>query len=85
MSECKCDMRTRLVGDGCEVCNPAKALEFANERIAELESAVKAAFRWLNTAVADDVRAESPQTGGFSGEYLNDLADMRKVRDLMER
>ena len=37
MSECKCDLRTRLVGDGCEVCNPTKALEYAKETICDLE------------------------------------------------
>ena len=26
---CKCDMRTRLVGDGCEFCNPQLADELA--------------------------------------------------------
>lgn len=25
--ECKCDLRTKLVGDGCEACNP----ELAND------------------------------------------------------
>lgn len=29
MSKCKCDLRTKLVGDGCEVCNPALALDMA--------------------------------------------------------
>lgn len=24
---CKCDFRTSIVGDGCDVCNPAQALE----------------------------------------------------------
>jgi len=29
---CKCDMRTRLVGDGCEFCNPQLAEELAKEQ-----------------------------------------------------
>lgn len=37
-SKCKCSLRVRLVGDGCEFCNPAKSLEYAKETIAELEA-----------------------------------------------
>jgi hypothetical protein len=29
---CQCDMRTRLVGDGCEFCNPTLADELAEEQ-----------------------------------------------------
>lgn len=29
---CKCNMRTRLVGDGCEFCNPQFADELAKEQ-----------------------------------------------------
>jgi hypothetical protein len=29
---CKCDMRTRLVGDGCEFCNPQLADELVKEQ-----------------------------------------------------
>ena len=28
MKVCKCDMRTKLVGDGCEICNPEYASQF---------------------------------------------------------
>ncbi len=39
--ECKCNLREKLVGDGCEVCNPTKALEYAKETIAALEARLR--------------------------------------------
>ena len=38
MNDCACDLRTRLIGDGCSVCNPTLALECADETIAELRA-----------------------------------------------
>lgn len=35
---CKCDFRTYMVGDGCDVCNPVKALEYARETMADLQA-----------------------------------------------
>lgn len=31
--ECKCDLRTKLVGDGCEVCNPELAAEMTAQEV----------------------------------------------------
>lgn len=30
--ECKCDLRTKLVGDGCAVCNPELAERYAEQQ-----------------------------------------------------
>lgn len=35
--KCNCDMRTRLVGDGCSVCNPELAREMSEERMTPSE------------------------------------------------
>lgn len=37
-AECKCDLRTRLVGDGCAVCNPKLAAELEEEGKAEQQA-----------------------------------------------
>lgn len=37
---CDCSLATKLVGDGCEICNPAKALEYAKQTIADLEERI---------------------------------------------
>jgi len=31
MPQCTCDLRTRLVGDGCSVCNPEYAAQFKED------------------------------------------------------
>lgn len=33
---CKCTLAQRAVGDGCDVCNPTQALEYAREEIESL-------------------------------------------------
>ena len=40
MAECKCKLAQKLVGDGCEACNPAKALDYAKDTIEDLRARV---------------------------------------------
>lgn len=46
MSECKCDLRTKLVEDGCEACNPKMAAEILRDgRLTRLINALDALLR----------------------------------------
>lgn len=44
--ECKCNLRTRLVGDGCEICNPEMVIEILRDRLEEAEADARR-YRWL--------------------------------------
>ena len=41
MSECKCDLRTKLVGDGCRYCNPQEYIDKLIESLEELIEALE--------------------------------------------
>ncbi len=50
--ECQCDMRTKLVGDGCDICNPELALDHAKEAIEDLEGEVAEMVILLSRALS---------------------------------
>ena len=52
MSECKCDLRTRLVGDGCDRCNPQMAIDLLTERLDELRVAADQADEEYRAEIA---------------------------------
>ena len=47
--KCRCSLRTRLVGDGCEHCNPALMIDILREQIAEmrLTDEERGAIEWF--------------------------------------
>jgi hypothetical protein len=84
---CKCDMRTGLVGDGCEDCNPKLALEIAEERIAELEEANKRLqgdlSNWMQTADSAVKRAfaAEAEVARWRDRYADAMAKLVKVQE----
>lgn len=40
MSECKCNLRTRLVGDGCQYCNPEMHAECLEQKCEDLTAEI---------------------------------------------
>lgn len=63
--ECKCNFREKMVGDGCEACNPAKALEYAKEEIKRLRCVEKAA-QWF---------ADNPDSPVSALAHIRDALD----------
>ncbi len=43
--KCRCGLATRLVGDGCEHCNPAMMIDILREQIADMRLALADAIR----------------------------------------
>jgi hypothetical protein len=54
--KCRCGLATRLVGDGCEHCNPAMMIDILREQIAEmrLTDAERFVLREVRDIYADE-------------------------------
>lgn len=61
MGKCKCDFRTKLVGDGCQHCNPQITIDSLNDEIQTLRAQVETlmeALKYQRTRCEDiiDIR-----------------------------
>ena len=73
---CKCDLRTRMVGDGCAACNPAKALEYARDTMVDLQ-----AHRDLLAAELSRLRNALKAAYELSPEGRKELERIQKALD----
>ena len=46
MSKCQCDLRTKLVGDGCRYCNAQEYIDKLIESLEELIEAIEEQRTW---------------------------------------
>jgi hypothetical protein len=53
MSKCQCDLRTKLVGDGCRYCNAQEYIDKLIESLEELIEALEEQRTWVSLTNED--------------------------------
>jgi len=80
--QCRCGLATRLVGDGCEHCNPAMVIDILREQVAEMRLTDEE--REVVARLADRFEAignfdRRPSSPGVSEECERDAATLRSL------
>ena len=47
MGKCKCTLRGKILGDGCEICNPQYIIDILNDELEELREVEEKYFELL--------------------------------------
>jgi hypothetical protein len=68
MSKCKCDLRTKLVGDGCRYCNPQEYIDKLIESLEEQRT-------WVGLTDEDKLHMEI--MGGKSDVMLAEMVEAK--------
>ena len=76
MSECKCDLRIKLVGDGCRYCNPQ---EYIDNLIESLEE--KRTWEGFTTEEVDNIVMTAWPRGTTQTGYIRDIEARLKEKN----
>jgi hypothetical protein len=64
MSKCNCDLRTKLVGDGCRYCNAQEYIDKLIETLEELIEALEEQRTWVGLT-EDEITQEVGDSQGL--------------------
>jgi hypothetical protein len=64
MSKCQCDLRTKLVGDGCRYCNAQEYIDKLIESLEELIEAIEEQRTWVSLS-EDEITQEVGDSQGL--------------------
>ena len=83
MKRCKCTLAERMVGDGCEVCNPEMALEVAKDTIETLDTEIARLRRKVAYYIreARKWRRQAKMAHGLAAQwYIDRIEAVRNAR-----
>ena len=69
MSKCKCSLREKSLGDGCQYCNPQMLIDIQADEIAELQDRIDELEKALN--VTDISEYREPHSVINTGEAVH--------------
>lgn len=61
MTSCLCTYAQKMTGDGCEICNPSKAIEYAEETIKDLRIELDKAYAKIDALMLEYCPEEMTQ------------------------
>jgi len=80
---CECSLRTKVLSDGCSVCNPKQALEYATETIADLEADLELKAIALEAQLDEIKRLKNKLSLSLkqTKKYINMYHDLLEEKD----
>ena len=82
MSKCQCDLRTKLVGDGCRYCNAQEYIDKLIESLEELIEALEEQRTWVG--LTDEELSELIRATHNTGSFVRAIEAKLKQKNFKE-